>query len=157
MDNKNSYDNLITLSEFMHEIVMGDNRKDGFKVKPFAEFIRKGYSTVYGELNKFDKNYKLGADMILPYMQYSDDIRPLEWLAYKLGYSISKLNIEPDRETWQAEQVQDMSAVGEMARMMDNNEDPYEVFLQSEKAISEIRETAKKYLQNYNEQIHKEK
>lgn len=149
MDNVFSYSDFTNMSDFMHEIVMGDERKEGFKIKAFAEHIGKGQSTVYGELNKFDQNYKLGANIILQYMKFADDIRPLEWLASKMGYEIKKIEAVPDKETWEAEYVQDGSLFGKLGKAMDEGASPNDVHQIVCALKEEINETDKRYCEQY--------
>lgn len=79
-------------------------------------------------MNPDDGASKLGADLLLPIMRVTKDIRPLEWLAMKMGYALRPLSqTEPDRPTWEAEHVQDSMDMGHMATLMEQHASPDQV------------------------------
>ena len=61
----------------------------GIQAKVVAEKINKPYSTLMREINPFDTSAKLGAETLLEIMKVTADIRPLQFMAQEMGYSLS--------------------------------------------------------------------
>lgn len=139
---------LNVLTEVARECFVHDNPK--LPLKALAAELGKAYTTLIRELNPDDDGAKLGADSLLPMMRATGDIRILEWLADRMGYTlIKKSDIVPDRSSWQAEHVQDTGDLGEMARMMDAGAPPSDVYRQCRKACENIQETAAQYEKDF--------
>lgn len=137
-----------TLSEVMRDALIYDEPK--MPLKAVAATIGKPYSTLTRELNPDDDAAKLGADLILPILRLTGDIRPLEWLASRLGYVLLPEScIKPDRNSWEGEHVQDGHRFGEMSRLMDEGATPDEVDAAKRELVREIEETAKKYREQW--------
>ncbi|MDD3311567.1 phage regulatory CII family protein [Pseudodesulfovibrio sp.] len=60
----------------------------GIQAKVVAEKIKKPYSTLMREINPFDTSAKLGAETLLEIMKVTADIRPLQFMAQEMGYSL---------------------------------------------------------------------
>lgn len=60
----------------------------GIQAKIVAEKINKPYSTLMREINPFDASAKLGAETLLEIMKVTRDIRPLQFMATEMGYSL---------------------------------------------------------------------
>lgn len=60
----------------------------GIQAKIVAEKINKPYSTLMREINPFDASAKLGAETLLEIMKVTADIRPLQFMATEMGYSL---------------------------------------------------------------------
>lgn len=60
----------------------------GIQAKVVADKINKPYSTLMREINPFDASAKLGAETLLEIMKVTSDIRPLQFMASEMGYSI---------------------------------------------------------------------
>jgi len=60
----------------------------GIQAKVVAERIKKPYSTLMREINPFDTSAKLGAETLLEIMKVTADIRPLQFMAQEMGYSL---------------------------------------------------------------------
>lgn len=60
----------------------------GIQAKVVAEKINKPYSTLMREINPFDVSAKLGAETLLEIMKVTRDIRPLQFMATEMGYSL---------------------------------------------------------------------
>lgn len=58
------------------------------EAREIARAIGKPYSTLMREVNPWDPGAKLGADTLLQVMQVTRDVRPLEYMADELGYTI---------------------------------------------------------------------
>ncbi len=115
-------------------------------LKQVAEGLGKPYSTLIRELNPDDEYAKFGADLILPIMKITGDIRPLQWLAEKMGYSLVKNNeVQPDKANWQEESIQDSICHGEIARLMMANAPFEKVSAEIDKMITELQETRLRY------------
>ena len=135
---------LNTVTEVARECFIYDH--PAMPLKALAADLGKAYTTMIRELNPDDDGAKLGADLLVRMMQVSGDIRPLAWLAHKLGYMlIDKKSVHPDRPTWEGEHAQDTSDLGEMARLMDKGASPAKVHAQAMKACVNIAETAVRY------------
>jgi len=60
----------------------------GIQAKVVAQKINKPYSTLMREINPFDASAKLGAETLLEIMKVTADIRPLQFMATEMGYSL---------------------------------------------------------------------
>ncbi|MFH1914752.1 MAG: phage regulatory CII family protein [Pseudomonadota bacterium] len=60
----------------------------GIQAKDVAARIKKPYSTLMREINPFDVSAKLGAETLLEIMKVTRDVRPLQFMASEMGYSI---------------------------------------------------------------------
>ena len=60
----------------------------GIQAKVVAQKINKPYSTLMREINPFDASAKLGAETLLEIMKVTHDVRPLQFMATEMGYSI---------------------------------------------------------------------
>ncbi len=69
------------LSTLIHNLVL-DNP---VPAKDLAKAIGKPYSTLLREVNPYDSGAKLGAETLLHIMAQTGDIKPLEYMAAKLG------------------------------------------------------------------------
>jgi len=61
----------------------------GIQAKVVAEKINKPYSTLMREINPFDTSAKLGAETLLEIMKVTADIRPLQFMAKEMGYTLA--------------------------------------------------------------------
>lgn len=137
-----------TLTEVVRDALIYDSPK--LPLKQVAADLGKPYFTLTRELNPDDDGAKLGADLLLPIMRLTGDIRPLEWLASRLGYAlVPEDQIQPDRESWQGEHVQDTQRFGEMSALMDEGAVPARVDAARDALIHEIAETAKRYREQW--------
>ena len=115
-----------------------------------AAGIGKPYATLTRELNPDDDGAKLGADLLLPIMRVTGDVRMLEWLADKLGYMLlRKDDVHPDQPSWPLEHAQDTQHLGEMARLMATGAAPEEVQRLGARAIQDIEETVVRYAKDH--------
>ncbi len=73
------------LSTLIHNLVL-DNPTPA---KDLAKAIGKPYSTLLREVNPYDSGAKLGAETLLQIMAHTGDIKPLEYMAGKLGFSLT--------------------------------------------------------------------
>ena len=73
------------LSTLIHNLVQ-DNP---VPAKDLAKAIGKPYSTLMREVNPYDAGAKLGAETLLQIMLQTGDTKPLEYMAGKLGYSLT--------------------------------------------------------------------
>lgn len=62
----------------------------GIQAKTVAEKIEKPYSTLMREINPFDASAKLGAETLLEIMKVTRDIRPLQFMAEEMGYTLER-------------------------------------------------------------------
>jgi len=60
----------------------------GIQAKAVAKKINKPYSTLMREINPFDVSAKLGAETLLEIMKVTHDIRPLQYMATEMGFSL---------------------------------------------------------------------
>lgn len=72
------------LSTLIHNLVL-DNP---VPAKDLAKAIGKPYSTLLREVNPYDAGAKLGAETLLQIMMQTGDVKPLEFMAGKLGYNL---------------------------------------------------------------------
>ena len=141
-----------TLTEVVRDALIYDSPR--LPLKQVAADLGKPYFTLTRELNTEDDGAKLGADLLLPIMKLTGDIRPLEWLAARLGYILTPENqITPDRESWQGEHAQDTQRFGEMSKLMDEGAVPSHVDAARDALIHEIAETAKLYREQWEKGI----
>lgn len=61
----------------------------GIQAKDIAERIGKPYSTLMREINPFDTSAKLGAETLLDIMRVTKDLRPLQFMADEMGFSLT--------------------------------------------------------------------
>lgn len=73
------------LSSLIHNLVL-DNP---VPAKDLAKAIGKPYSTLLREVNPYDAGAKLGAETLLQIMIQTGDTKPLEYMAGKLGYTLT--------------------------------------------------------------------
>ncbi|RWU03803.1 MULTISPECIES: phage regulatory CII family protein [unclassified Pseudodesulfovibrio] len=64
----------------------------GIQAKIVAQKINKPYSTLMREINPFDISAKLGAETLLEIMKVTHDIRPLQYMASEMGFSLDTGN-----------------------------------------------------------------
>ena len=137
-------DDYNTLTEVARDALIYDSPK--LPLKAVAAEIGKPYATLTRELNPDDEGAKLGADLLLPIMRVTGDVRMLEWLADKMGYMLRpKSEIHPDQPTWALEHAQDTQHLGEMARLMATGAAPEDVQRLGARAIQDIEETVVRY------------
>lgn len=72
------------LSTLIHNLVL-DN---AVPAKDLARAIGKPYSTLLREVNPYDTGAKLGADTLLNIMAYTGNVKPLEYMANKMGLNL---------------------------------------------------------------------
>lgn len=141
-------DDYNTLTEVARDALIYDDPR--LPLKAVAAGIGKPYATLTRELNPDDDGAKLGADLLLPIMRVTGDVRMLEWLADKLGYILlRKDDVHPDQPSWPLEHAQDTQHLGEMARLMATGAAPEEVQRVGTIAIREIEETLVQYVRDY--------
>lgn len=132
-----------TLTEVCREAYVHDG---GMPLKAVAATVGKPYPTLTRELNPDDDGAKLGADLLLPLMQATGDIRPLEWLAGRMGYALRKTgDIQPDRPTWAEEHAQDSAIIGELTAAMLAGVDVDSVHVIARRLIADIEQTVEQY------------
>ena len=141
-------DDYNTLTEVARDALIYDAPK--LPLKAVAAEIGKPYATLTRELNPDDEGAKLGADLLLPIMRVTGDVRMLEWLADKLGYMLlRKDDVHPDQPSWPLEHAQDTQHLGEMARLMATGAAPEEVQRLGARAIQDIEETVVRYAKDH--------
>lgn len=138
------YQELNTITELVQQMLIYSEPK--LPLKKVASELGKPYTTLIRELNPEDEYAKLGADLLLPIMRITKDVRPLQWLAEKMEYGIIKnSNIHPDMATWQEEQIQDTMLLGQIAKLM-LADSPYEIVsAEIDKMIAGLQETRLRY------------
>ncbi len=72
------------LSTLIHNLVL-DNP---VPAKDLAKAIGKPYSTLLREVNPYDSGAKLGVETLLNIMAQTGDMKPLEYMAAKLGMRV---------------------------------------------------------------------
>ncbi|MDY6233284.1 MAG: phage regulatory CII family protein [Desulfovibrio sp.] len=143
-------DDYNTLTEVARDALIYDGPQLPLKV--VAAEIGKPYATLARELNPDDEGAKLGADLLLPIMRVTGDVRMLKWLADKLGYMLRrKADVHPDQPSWALEHAQDTQHLGEMARLMASGASPADVQREGENAIRDIEETMVRYSTEWDE------
>lgn len=70
--------------------ILHDMISEGREGRAVAEKLGKRYSTLMRELNPYDHSAKVGAETMLDIMLATGDIRPLEYMARRLGVKIIK-------------------------------------------------------------------
>lgn len=75
------------LSTLIHNLVL-DNP---VPAKDLAKAIGKPYSTLLREVNPYDSGAKLGAETLMNIMAQTGDMKPLEYIAAKLGLRLVPL------------------------------------------------------------------
>lgn len=73
------------LVNILHDMI-ADERKG----RDVAARIGKRYSTLMREINPYDPSAKCGAETMLALMEATGDIRPLAFIAEKMGYVLKK-------------------------------------------------------------------
>ena len=73
-------------SQLIHEVVTHDHEN----VQTLARRLGKRCSTLLREVDPHDRRAKLGADTLLAIMEISHDIRPLAYMAGKMGFELRK-------------------------------------------------------------------
>lgn len=137
------FEDFNTLTEVCREAYVHDG---GMPLKAVAAAVGKPYPTLTRELNPDDDGAKLGADLLLPLMQATGDIRPLEWLAGRMGYALRKNgDIQPDRPTWTEEHAQDSALMGELTAAMLKGDDVASVQGIARRLIADIEQTVEQY------------
>lgn len=137
------FEDFNTLTEVCREAYVHDG---GMPLKAVAAAVGKPYPTLTRELNPDDDGAKLGADMLMPLMQATGDIRPLEWLAGRMGYALRKSgDIQPDRPTWTEEHAQDSAIMGELTAAMLKGDDVASVQGIARRLIADIEQTVEQY------------
>ncbi|WP_432735952.1 phage regulatory CII family protein [Maridesulfovibrio sp. FT414] len=56
--------------------------------KEVAKTIGKPYSTLLREINPFDDNAKLGAETLMDILRATNEVKPLEYIARSIGYTL---------------------------------------------------------------------
>ena len=74
----------------MTKVVQDCILDSGIQAKIVAEKIKKPYSTLMREINPFDVSAKLGAETLLEIMKVTHDVRPLQFMASEMGFSLNK-------------------------------------------------------------------
>lgn len=137
------FEDFNTLTEVCREAYVHDGK---MALKAVAAAVGKPYATLAREMNPDDDGAKLGADLLLPLMQATGDIRPLEWLAHRMGYALLKKGeIKPDSPTWEGEHAQDSAIMGEMVEAMIAGEPAEVIYRIVRKLTKDLSETAVQY------------
>lgn len=76
------------LTELAHDLVFSTD----ISARDLAKRIGKPYSTMMRELNPHDTGAKLGAETLLQIMLEAGKVAPLEYMAAKLGYKLTKID-----------------------------------------------------------------
>lgn len=141
------FDNYTTMTEVLSATLIYDNPEK--PLKEVSAALGMPYITLAREINPQDDGLKLKADRLLPIMQISGDIRPLKWLAHKMGYELVKREAHPDKPTWAEEHCQDSALMGALANLMESGAKPHEVQAVADKLKIEIDETVTRYTLTY--------
>ena len=137
------FEDFNVITEVCREAYVHDSN---LPLKALAAAVGKPYPTLTRELNPDDDGAKLGADLLLPLMQATGDIRPLEWLAGRMGFALRKKgDIQPDRPTWAEEHAQDSALMGELSAAMMAGMPVSVVYQTARRLIADIEETAAQY------------
>lgn len=67
------------------------------QVQKLARRVGKTYSALVREANPYDPGAKLGAETLMRIMEVSQDMRPLMYMAKKLGVELRKM---PDKKSF---------------------------------------------------------
>ena len=76
--------NLESVTKVTQDIVLEGNKP----AKEVAQKIGKPYSTLLREINPFDDNAKLGAGTLLDILKATNEVKPLEYIAQSIGYTL---------------------------------------------------------------------
>lgn len=57
-------------------------------IEEITSKVGKTYPTLMREINPYDRNAKLGIETLFEIMKITNDIRPLEYIAKELGFTI---------------------------------------------------------------------
>lgn len=137
------FEDFNVITEVCREAYVHDSN---LPLKALAAAVGKPYPTLTRELNPDDDGAKLGADLLLPLMQATGDIRPLEWLAGRMGFALRKKgDIQPDRPTWAEEHAQDSALMGELTAAMLAGVDVASVQGIARRLIADIEQTVEQY------------
>lgn len=136
-----------TLTEVMQMVMEHDNPV--LPLKAVASNLNKSYNTLVAELNPYNEQAKFGADLLVPIMKMTGDIRPLEWIADQLGCKVQKCQPEPDKESWQEEHADDTVGMGKMVSLMASGASPEDVKVALVQLVSELEETLERYTRQY--------
>ena len=71
------------LANILHDMI-----SEGRAGREVAAKLGKRYSTLMRELNPYDQSAKVGAQTMLEIMLATGDIRPLEYMAKRLGVKL---------------------------------------------------------------------
>ena len=88
----------MTISEFsllIQDVII----KEPVQVQKLARGVGKTYSALVHEANPYDSGAKLGAETLLRIMEVSRDMRPLMYMAKKLGVELRKIPDEKSSQT----------------------------------------------------------
>ncbi|WP_302293066.1 phage regulatory CII family protein [Bilophila wadsworthia] len=111
----------ISLTAILHELVK--DAPSGLPAKFIAARIGRDYNTLMSELSR-QPGHKLGADLILPLMQLTGSIQPLDALAAEMGAVCVPL--PPAGDGCHPVHRQCMVAVQEFGRLMGATADALE-------------------------------
>ncbi|WP_027722456.1 phage regulatory CII family protein [Maridesulfovibrio zosterae] len=75
---------LESITKVTQDIVLTGNKP----AKEVAQTIGKPYSTLLREINPFDDNAKLGAGTLLDILKATNEVKPLEYIAQSIGYTL---------------------------------------------------------------------
>lgn len=75
---------LESITKVTQDIVLEGNKP----AKEVAQTIGKPYSTLLREINPFDDNAKLGAGTLMDILKATNEVRPLEYIAQSIGYTL---------------------------------------------------------------------
>lgn len=76
------------LSNLIHNMVLDNS----LPAKDLARAIGKPYSTLLREVNPYDGGAKLGTDTLLHIMAHTGNVKPLEYMANKMGFTLEAVN-----------------------------------------------------------------
>ena len=65
---------------------------DAESIRTLARLAGKSSSTLLREANPYDSGAKLGVDTLMRIMEATGDVRPLQYMAESLGYSLEKMS-----------------------------------------------------------------
>ena len=81
----------MTISEFsllIQDVVISKPAQ----VQKLARRVGKTYSALVREANPYDSGAKLGAETLMRIMEVSHDIRPLAYMAQRMGMELRKIS-----------------------------------------------------------------
>jgi hypothetical protein len=131
-----------SLTEIIQDLVL-----DGPKpAKVISDEIGKPYHTLLREISPDDHGAKFGIESLLPLMIATGSIKPLEYLAARMGCRIVCLkSCEPDKATLLEELLDDYQAVSAFHQSMVDEKPLESVHELMEKAISELEQNFTAY------------